>query len=185
MSDASAAARFKSIFLCAVRWFTGQLLCAVRCAPDRHCRLSGAPISRFKKIASSPKPSQRLFCSSLLSVSPCSPAISPLSGDPSHRRLPSGEPSPVLTPSPLRWATLAPSPFSLFSIDQWTLFHPLSAKFKFLWIPVNPSGGMCSHVPIEYPCRFLAPLGRVSILKWSYLQKPNSPHVTCSVKCPN
>jgi hypothetical protein len=24
-------------------------LCAVRCAPDRHCRLSGAPISRFKK----------------------------------------------------------------------------------------------------------------------------------------
>jgi hypothetical protein len=36
-------------FLCAVRWFTGQLLCAVRCALDRHCRLSGAPISRFKK----------------------------------------------------------------------------------------------------------------------------------------
>jgi hypothetical protein len=36
-------------FLCAVRWFTGQVLCAVRCAPDRHYRLSGAPISRFKK----------------------------------------------------------------------------------------------------------------------------------------
>jgi hypothetical protein len=54
MSGAPAAARYKSIFLCAVRWFTGQLLCAVRCAPDRHCRLSGAPISRFKKKASSP-----------------------------------------------------------------------------------------------------------------------------------
>jgi hypothetical protein len=38
MSGAPAAARYKSVFLC-----------AVRCAPDRHCRLSGAPISRFKK----------------------------------------------------------------------------------------------------------------------------------------
>jgi hypothetical protein len=41
--------RAKFLFLCAVRWITGQLLCAVRCAPDRHCRLSGVPISRFKK----------------------------------------------------------------------------------------------------------------------------------------
>jgi hypothetical protein len=49
MSGAPAATRFKSFFLCAVRWFTGQLLCVVRCAPDRQCRLSGAPISRFKK----------------------------------------------------------------------------------------------------------------------------------------
>jgi hypothetical protein len=40
-------------------------------------------------------------------------------------------------------------------------------------------------VSLEYPCRFLAPFGRVSILKWPYLQKPNSPHATCSVKCPN
>jgi hypothetical protein len=47
-------------FLCAVRWFTGQLLCAVRCAPDRHCRLSGAPISRFKKGPPA-RPSQRLL----------------------------------------------------------------------------------------------------------------------------
>jgi hypothetical protein len=37
------------LFLCAIRWFTGQLLCAVWCAPDIHCRLSGAPIMRFKK----------------------------------------------------------------------------------------------------------------------------------------
>ena len=40
-------------------------------------------------------------------------------------------------------------------------------------------------MPIEYPCRFVALFGRVSILKWPYLQKPNSPHATCSVKCPN
>jgi hypothetical protein len=40
-------------------------------------------------------------------------------------------------------------------------------------------------VSLEYPYRFLAPFGRVSILKWSYLQKPNSLHATCSVKCPN
>jgi hypothetical protein len=40
-------------------------------------------------------------------------------------------------------------------------------------------------VSLEYPCRFLAPFGRVSILKWPYLQKPNSPNATCSVKCPN
>jgi hypothetical protein len=49
MSGAPAAARKVPLFLCAVRWFTGHLLCAVRCAPDRHCRLSGAPITRFKK----------------------------------------------------------------------------------------------------------------------------------------
>jgi hypothetical protein len=49
MSGAPAAARWNFIFLCAVRWFTGQLLCAVRCAPDRHCRLSGAPILGFLK----------------------------------------------------------------------------------------------------------------------------------------
>jgi hypothetical protein len=40
-------------------------------------------------------------------------------------------------------------------------------------------------VSLEYPCRFLAPFGRVSILKWPDLQKPNSPHTTCSVKYPN
>ena len=30
-----------------VRWFTRQLLCAVRCAPNRQCRLSGVPITGF------------------------------------------------------------------------------------------------------------------------------------------
>jgi hypothetical protein len=33
------------LLCCPVRWFTGQLLCAVRCAPDMHCRLSGVPIT--------------------------------------------------------------------------------------------------------------------------------------------
>jgi hypothetical protein len=47
MSGAPAAARYNSTLLCVVRWFTGQLLCAIRCAPDRHCRLSGAPILGF------------------------------------------------------------------------------------------------------------------------------------------
>jgi hypothetical protein len=56
MSGALAAARSKFIFLCAVRWFTGQLLCAVRCAPDRHCRLSGAPYSVFRKPFPCPSP---------------------------------------------------------------------------------------------------------------------------------
>jgi hypothetical protein len=68
--------------LCAVRWCTQQLLCAVRCAPDSHCRVSVALITRFKKTASSPRPSQRLFfpLSGSLSLSS--------SGDPpsAHRR---------------------------------------------------------------------------------------------------
>jgi hypothetical protein len=38
LSDAPAARAQDLLFLC-----------AVRCAPDRHCRLSGAPILRFKK----------------------------------------------------------------------------------------------------------------------------------------
>jgi hypothetical protein len=44
---------------------------------------------------------------------------------------------------------------------------------------------MCSIVPIEYPCRFLAPLGGFLYLKWSFPYNPNSSPSTCSVKCPN
>jgi hypothetical protein len=40
-------------------------------------------------------------------------------------------------------------------------------------------------VLLEYPCRFLAPSGGFHSPKWPYLQKPNSPYTTCSVKCPN
>jgi hypothetical protein len=83
--------RADPIFLCAVRWFTGQLLCAVRCAPDRHCRLSGAPILRFKNNASSPKPSQRLSVSSPLSGSLPSLAVGPPLRQSPHRRRSSGD----------------------------------------------------------------------------------------------
>jgi hypothetical protein len=49
---------------------------------------------------------------------------------------------------------------------------------------MNPVGTMCSFVPIVYPCRILAPSGGFSLLKWPFHQNPNSPHATCSVKCP-
>ena len=44
---------------------------------------------------------------------------------------------------------------------------------------------MCVSVCIEYPCRFLAPSGGFSHLKWLFHRKPNSSHATCSVKFPN
>jgi hypothetical protein len=50
---------------------------------------------------------------------------------------------------------------------------------------MNPKGGMCSIVPIVYPCRFLAPSGGFSHLKWPFLRNPNSSPSKCSVKCPN
>jgi hypothetical protein len=64
--------------LCVVQWFTGQLLCAVRCAPDRHCRLSGAPIMRFlkKALLARARGQDSFFSAPLLSGS-----LSLLSGD--------------------------------------------------------------------------------------------------------
>jgi hypothetical protein len=50
---------------------------------------------------------------------------------------------------------------------------------------VNQNGGSCSLVSIEYSCRFPAPSGGFSLLKWPFHRNPNSPHATCSVKCPN
>jgi hypothetical protein len=44
---------------------------------------------------------------------------------------------------------------------------------------------MCVSVCIEYPCRFVAPSGGFSHLKWLFHRKHNSSHATCSVKCPN
>jgi hypothetical protein len=112
MSGAPAAARWNSIFLCVVRWFTGQLLCAIRCAPDRHCRLSGAPISGFKKnfSLSRPRPGtpSSLFSASLS-----------VSGDfHPHRR------SPLLGGDPPATLCLpCPSP----SGEQLCLHPPLSS----------------------------------------------------------
>jgi hypothetical protein len=44
---------------------------------------------------------------------------------------------------------------------------------------------MCSYVCLEHSCRFLAPSGGFSHLKWPFLRNPNSSPSTCSVKCPN
>jgi hypothetical protein len=86
-------------FLCAVRWFTGQLLCAVRCAPDRHYRLSGAPISRFKKRPPA-RNRARGSHSPLCSLALCSLAIPPLLIVSAHRQR-----APVTSPA---WASLSP-----------------------------------------------------------------------------
>jgi hypothetical protein len=59
---------------------TGQLLCAIWCAPDRHCRLSDAPITRFKKRPLA-RPQARDHISLAIS------ALCSLSGDLPRRRL--------------------------------------------------------------------------------------------------
>jgi hypothetical protein len=44
---------------------------------------------------------------------------------------------------------------------------------------------MCPFVAFECPCRFLAPSGGFSLLKWPFPRNPNTQPTTCSVKCPN
>jgi hypothetical protein len=184
LSGAPAARAQLPLLLCVVRWFIGQLLCAVRCAPDMHCRLSGAPVSRFKKRPPNSRLSQK---PPFLSIPSSSPSLwrskPPLRRSP-HRRQSSGD-QVLLSCPPLGEQPYLPLTFPLSILLSSELQSTLCAQFKFLLIPVNPSGGMCSFVSLEYPCRFLAPFGRVSILKWQYVKKPNSPHTTCSVKCPN
>jgi hypothetical protein len=128
-------------------------LCAVRCAPDRHCRLSGAPISRFKK-ASSPRPSQR----------PSFPSV--LSGS-----LPSGDPTPLSSDLPRWWPcsnggapARPPFPsgeqleifplFSLFHSSVKPLTTPCLLKFKFLPNLVNPVHGCVPSAPLNIPAGF-------------------------------
>jgi hypothetical protein len=183
LSGAPAARAQELPFLCVVQWFTRQLLCAVRCAPDRHCRLSGAPISRFKKMPPTRAEPEALCFLPLSGSLPSSGDQALLSGDHllAGGRAPVevlllGLPSPLVSSSP---------PLSLSDSQLCKAYSPLSAQINFLSNSVNPYGESCSYVSLEYPCRFLAPFGRVSILKWPYLQKPNSPHATCSVKCPN
>jgi hypothetical protein len=90
-----------------IRWFTGQLLCDVRCAPYMHCALSGVPRCIFLK--GFPCPSLRAIHFSSrwplpsVSLSPLSTiALLPVVGD---RR-----------PDQLRRASLARgcAPFSLW-----------------------------------------------------------------------
>jgi hypothetical protein len=154
MSGAPAAARANRL-----------RLCAVRCAPDMHCRLSGAPILRFKKTASSPRPSQRLSFPHSLALYPPLAISSPLRQPPLRRRPCSSGGAPAGLPSPLVSSSRSfPSSLSVFQCSE-LLFHSLSAKFNFLSNSVNPCSGRNSYVSLEYPCRFLAHFGRVSILK--------------------
>jgi hypothetical protein len=171
MSGAPAAAREVPLFLCAVRWFTGHLLCAVRCAPDSHCRLSGVPISRFKKSPPA-RPSQRHNCS--LSHGPLSaPGDSDSPAGDLHRRPPSPA---ALRRSLAAWArpslslsvSFFPVSLSLCVLSSSPPFDAFPNPFEFLSIPVNPIGGMSFSISLEYPCKFLAPSGGHSHLKWPY-----------------
>jgi hypothetical protein len=60
------------LLCCPIRWFTGQLLCAVRCAPDKNCRLSGVHMIGFLKNLSLPELMPRPLFHPLLSVCLCS-----------------------------------------------------------------------------------------------------------------
>jgi hypothetical protein len=157
MSGAPAAARSNPIFLCVVRWCTGQLLCAVRCAPDRHCKLSGAPILRFKKNTSSPswaRGSQfppTLWLSALLRRSAL------LSGD----HLLAGGRAPVVVlllglPSPLVSCSRSFPSFSLCFTAQSSLSPPLVWSISNSCVNlVNPSAWLCALVlhwiPLSHP----------------------------------
>jgi hypothetical protein len=135
MSGPPAATRFKSFFLCVVRWLTGQLLCAVRCAPDRHCRLSGAPIFGFKKTF--PRPSPRPgFVSSLATVSLCLWRHSLLSGDPSLTgRDPSVNQCPILPSSLVRLPYPSLSVCSSLTGALTQTFPPFDSNSNFYQIP--------------------------------------------------
>jgi hypothetical protein len=132
-------ARAELLFLCVVRWFTEQLLCAIRCAPDRHYRLSGAPINGFKN----PSPARargRVFShwppTSALSVSSdFSPP--PASSSPSLAR---SAPARARPPSPFSGELL---PYLLLSLCFKSGAAPLPpsvAPFQSLSNPVNPGG---------------------------------------------
>jgi hypothetical protein len=146
MSGAPAAARKNSFLLCAVRWFTGQLLCAVRCAPDRHCRLSGAPISRFKKRppardrarGSLLLPASAPLCLSGGSQHP--PATSPLRRPPAIPRRPR---APLLPSSVSSSGSLFPPLCFSLSLCFFGLCHPLVHHFQNL---VNSCEIQCNQV---------------------------------------
>jgi hypothetical protein len=154
-----------SFSLCVVQWFTRQLLCAVRCAPDRQCRLSGALITRFfKKGLPSPEPvhvPSQFLALCLLSLSWRFP-LSSLTAIAGGR-------APV-TPLKLRPCFSLPlvscflSPFSLSVSSVQCRAHPstLLNPNQTLVHTCESSACLCSIVPLKYPYRFLAPFGRVS-----------------------
>jgi hypothetical protein len=143
--------------LCVVRWFTRQLLCAVRCAPDRHCRLSGAPITRFKKrppARAEPEATSSLSALWLLSAP----------GDPPPPLITGGDRrccSPVILSrvcSAFLSLVSSPLPYPSLYFQPVKLSPPTSfMKFQFLCNSVNPSAWLSSSMLVVYPCRFLAP----------------------------
>jgi hypothetical protein len=150
--------------LCAVpvRWFTGQLLCAIRCAPDMHCRLSGAPITRFKKRspvrASSQRPPFTYLCSgSLLSSVSSSP--------PANSSSPPATNLPLCSPSSSSGELLSPSLFTLcFKCPVKNSLHlsPFLIQFK-LSSKSCESKLLCRClVPYWITLQVLSSLGRVS-----------------------
>jgi hypothetical protein len=162
------AAREQILFpLCAVQWFTVQLLCVVRCAPDRHCRLSGAPITRFEKRPPARNRARDPF-PSLLSGSPPSwrspldLAGVQLSG---HAPATSGAPArpPLLSSS---GEQLPPSSL-LFQVPVKSSpipFPPFAAYFKSLSNSMNQVHECVPSVPLD-PLQVLSSLGRVSLTK--------------------
>jgi hypothetical protein len=138
MSGAPAAARRIPLFLCAVRWFTGQLLCAVRCAPDRHCGLSGVPVSRFKKTAPSPSRARSLLSPAsarkLSALSVSGDSLPRRRRTPSHRRPPS--PATSSHSSPLLGERLSLPPPSVLLCSRGQSLPPLPFEF-FLQICVK------------------------------------------------
>jgi hypothetical protein len=168
LSGAPTARAQELLLLCAVRWFTGQLLCTFRCAPDRQCRLSGAPISRFKKIASNPKPSQRLSISSLL----C--GDHPLLF--AHRRPPPSvhrrPPATALVPSSSGEQPCTSPSLFLFVSRTAGILSTLGLKFQIL-VKFCESQCMfvCLCAPLN-PLQVLSSFGRVSPPQIAFSPKP-------------
>jgi hypothetical protein len=127
MSGAPAAARAYPIFLCAVWWFTGQLLCSAR--PE----------------------------ASLLSGSSLPQAICSLSGDHPRRRRPRAPLLPSSLVSLPCFPSSVFSLFSSKKELYLNLSPAFDSLSSILDIPVNPCGGMCFFVSLGYPCRYLAP----------------------------
>jgi hypothetical protein len=176
MSGAPAAARKIPLFLCAVRWFTGQLLCAVRCAPDRHCRLSGVPISRFKKSASNPSQARGLrFPASARVLSTLSVSGASLlrrRRTPRHRRPPS--PATSSSSSPLLGERLSLPPSSVLLCFGEQSLPPLQFE-QFLQIFVKCCES-CWWNALHYPhcvsLQTLSSFGRAFTPQMAIFLKP-------------
>jgi hypothetical protein len=153
LSGAPAGTRRSPFPHCTVRWFTEQLPCAVRCAPDMHCRLSDAPIMCFLK--SSPRPSPRpgsLFSTERsLFFGDSPPHLSPSTTIVSSRAL--------VISSSLGSASFSPgephclSPFLLSLCSQWRTpsNHLFESKSNLSAILCGSSAWMCPMCSLNSP----------------------------------